>query len=651
MTTEELIDRIARSSRAGDWLGVQTLIAELKRLMTEEGRPLAGPGAYRLVEALSESTGLAQPAGVNPYPIIDQIKKLSNQRPVDMTALTSSWDSLYTLLANPAVNIETESLREVLRALRAARAFELLGRTADRALAREPGDPTTLCAYSQSLIDTGQMHAGIALLQQVLQQPNLPRMDRLEAHGIAARAYKQIYVDHVKSPHTPPTVRERYRPFLEKAVAHYAAVYDPNSPAEQFWNGINIVALLLLAREDGQKIDNPTRLEPEEIARRLVAALEPQLATTNDPWIIATSGEALLALRDYEAAAQRLGTFARHGKTNVFMLGSAVRQLEQVWRIAPGHSSAGAILAVLKAAQIGQDEAKFTLPGDDLASLRRFTSSTEYRYTETMVDGGNYMKLAELQKVVSRAQGVVGISNSASGNTVGTGFLIRGSDLCESLGNDLYLLTNAHVMSDPDLPGAEPNALAPKHARAKLEAAAGTELKFDSKVVWQSPVTQWDSCLVKVTDHSPGLVPLPIADPGRTFVTEDPDKPNNPTRVSVIGHPLGGPLSLSIVGALTGANGVLVDHGPRTKTEEDPTYLHYRAPTEPGNSGSPVFETETWGVIGLHHMGFNQFEGRPRLKGRSGTTLANQGVCIRSIRRAIAADRKPQRRGINPFKR
>ena len=65
--------------------------------------------------------------------------------------------------------------------------------------------------------------------------------------------------------------------------------------------------------------------------------------------------------------------------------------------------------------------------------------------------------------------------------------------------------------------------------------------------------------------------------------------------------------------------------------------MHYRAPTEPGNSGSPVFETGNWSVIGLHHMGFDQFDGRAKLNGKPGTNHANEGISIKSIRRAVGS--------------
>jgi S1-C subfamily serine protease len=643
MTTEQLIDRIAKVAQSGDWVGVQRAIAELKRLMTEEGRPLASPAAFRLVEALSMGTVGSAGSGPSPYALIDQIKKIANKKlsptgQIDMGALHAAWETLYALLASSSVPIEQGTVREVLQSLQSARAFDLLAKTADRALVRDPDDAVVRCAYGQALIDSGRIHAGIDMLSSVLQMPAVARVDRDRAQGIIGRAYKQLYVDHV-SASSPPSVRQRFRPFLEKAIEAYAKVYDANRPGENYWHGVNLVALLTLAREDGhQDIKNPPGLAPEEIARRIISALEPQAATASESWILASIGEAYLGLRDYEKAAKYFGDYARDDdKTDEFKLGGTIRQLEQVWRIHPGQGSAGAILAVLKAAQIAKPDSKFTLRGDELKQLYAFTKSPEYQFTETMVKDGSFLKLAQLQVIVRRAGSVAAMCDE-TGKTMGTGFVIKGRDLFEGLGDDFYLLTNAHVMSDPKMRGSEQRSLHPERTRVKLEAGEGAELKFDPKVIWQSPVAEYDAALVRLAPSSAKVDPLPIADRGRPLKAEDADQRVEGTGISVIGHPLGGPLSLSVVGTISGANGVLVDSGPRTAAGADPTYLHYRAPTEPGNSGSPVFETDKWEVVGLHHMGFDQFEGRPRLKGKSGSQFANEGICIQSIRKAIAAE-------------
>jgi V8-like Glu-specific endopeptidase len=61
----------------------------------------------------------------------------------------------------------------------------------------------------------------------------------------------------------------------------------------------------------------------------------------------------------------------------------------------------------------------------------------------------------------------------------------------------------------------------------------------------------------------------------------------------------------------------------------------YPAPTEGGSSGSPVFNSSQWKVIGLHHKGGGI--GMPRLNGKDGTYGANEGISVHCIREAIGA--------------
>ena len=61
--------------------------------------------------------------------------------------------------------------------------------------------------------------------------------------------------------------------------------------------------------------------------------------------------------------------------------------------------------------------------------------------------------------------------------------------------------------------------------------------------------------------------------------------------------------------------------------------LQYRAPTQPGSSGSPVFAGQGWRVIGLHCRGGKEMR---KLNGQSGLHEANEGVWIQSIRQNMA---------------
>jgi V8-like Glu-specific endopeptidase len=65
--------------------------------------------------------------------------------------------------------------------------------------------------------------------------------------------------------------------------------------------------------------------------------------------------------------------------------------------------------------------------------------------------------------------------------------------------------------------------------------------------------------------------------------------------------------------------------------DHDGVRVHYRAPTEPGSSGSPVLDRQ-WELIALHHAGRPSM---PKLHGSNETYAANEGIAIAAIRAAI----------------
>jgi V8-like Glu-specific endopeptidase len=85
--------------------------------------------------------------------------------------------------------------------------------------------------------------------------------------------------------------------------------------------------------------------------------------------------------------------------------------------------------------------------------------------------------------------------------------------------------------------------------------------------------------------------------------------------VYVIGHPRAGGLQMSLHDSLLLA---------RDRHER---LLHYRTPTEAGNSGSPVFN-EDWNVLALHHGGSANM---PRLHPEAGFYEANEGILLKAI--------------------
>jgi V8-like Glu-specific endopeptidase len=139
-----------------------------------------------------------------------------------------------------------------------------------------------------------------------------------------------------------------------------------------------------------------------------------------------------------------------------------------------------------------------------------------------------------------------------------------------------------------------------------------------AQILWSSPVERHDAALLRLDSPVTGVKPLPIA---ATLPALD-----DGAQVYVIGHPGGRDLAFSF------QDNELLDHeGPPLGQPQIPgvVRLHYRAPTEGGSSGSPVFNSRLWQVIGLHHYGGKL--GVRKLNGKEGTYGANEGISMHSI--------------------
>jgi V8-like Glu-specific endopeptidase len=187
---------------------------------------------------------------------------------------------------------------------------------------------------------------------------------------------------------------------------------------------------------------------------------------------------------------------------------------------------------------------------------------------------------------------------------VGTGFLLKGAILNPRLGDELYLLTNSHVVS----PGPEvPMAMRPADAIVTFEGLPGAEHQSWTvkDLIFNSPIRELDVSLLRLDRTVPGVEPYPIAP---ALPDRDGDR-----RAYVVGHPLGGGVSFSL------QDNLLLDWDQRL--------VHYRTPTEPGSSGSPVFDDQ-WRLIAIHHAGRS---GIRKLNGKPGTYEANEGINILAV--------------------
>ncbi|MFF3378463.1 trypsin-like serine peptidase [Streptomyces sp. NPDC002680] len=107
-------------------------------------------------------------------------------------------------------------------------------------------------------------------------------------------------------------------------------------------------------------------------------------------------------------------------------------------------------------------------------------------------------------------------------------------------------------------------------------------------------------------------------------------------RVNIIGHPNGRLKEIA-----------LRDNTLLVRLDE---FLHYMTDTEPGNSGSPVYNDQ-WEVVALHHRGVPKTDGQGRVLRKDGQVwqrgdsddtidwIANEGVRISSILKHLATPR------------
>ena len=667
MKIEDIIKQIGDATALGDWRQVQSLAGTLKTRARDNGHGISGQAAMALVDALAQGVTLGAGAlgGADSSGVFDKLETLLKAEPLDRTALKTNWDSMYGVLADSTVAVSETRLLGLMDVMRSKRMFESLAKTGDRAITRFPDNLKMKRLYAQALIDQGQVHAAIMLLEgqtaaleQKIKDGKAEPADRAEYKemcGLLGRSNKQIYIDNVRSISAPTSVRESFKPYLRKAVENYKKIYELGDPGVEHWHGVNLAALLRVAGQD--KHHDIVALFPKSAGQVATDIINKQKATADagdDVWTIASVAEAYLIAGDQKSAAEYIRRYVEKPIDN-FAIMATSRQFEEVLRISEGDHGTAEILAILKAKQVSSPEARFILNGDTLHKQAAVANSPEYKqlheditknltgaHLETMTAGGSFLTLELLSNVVQCAQAIAAM-NDPQGKTWGTGFLVRGESIKAGWGNDIYLVTNAHVLSCPTWKGEHtPNSpLRPEIARLVLQATSGrAPLTLEKTASFQSRPGVFDATIIKVVGDTTNLKTLEFFPPNEKVVAEDPDNPrmSSPNTVSVIGCPLGGPLSLSIVGTLEGANGILIDIGPRGDKWEDPIYLHYRAPTQPGNSGSPVFCTKTWKVVGLHHEGFDEFHGRPRLAGRTGKNFGNEGISIQSIRRAVERD-------------
>ncbi len=472
---------------------------------------------------------------------------------------------------------------EALGLLRRHRQFGAMLKVAEATFKAGAQSPTLVRQYGQALIEEGLLEAALAMLVPLRGRSGT---EDSEIDGLIGRAHKQRYVDSPASTGAGASLRSAIDAYLTR---YHAA------PDENRWHGINAVALLARAEREG--IAAGTEASWRAIANDVLTTM------SADIWDAAIVAEAYVALGEFQAAASWLARYTRAAEA--FAIAGTLRQLQQLWQIDEADPRQRALVDLLEARVLEGTGGRLEV--DATKRARQLDENAEY--LEAVFGEDEYKTIGWYRLGLEATKGVVRIKR-ALGSTIGTGFVLPGGQLLAAWAGTLVVVTNFHVVNRA--------RLGPGHDLVVAFEDGPTGIPIQ-EVVWESPAAMvgsnppvsLDTAVLRLAADPPGLPSYqPSPDPG----------PKVDERVYVIGHPLGQDLALSLYdNEVVGASDVL---------------LHYRAPTRPGSSGSPVFDDQ-WRLVGLHHGGRRDM---PRVDDPSSSYEANEGFLVSAIRSRVNAE-------------
>ncbi len=207
-----------------------------------------------------------------------------------------------------------------------------------------------------------------------------------------------------------------------------------------------------------------------------------------------------------------------------------------------------------------------------------------------------------------RAVGFVEV-NTPRSSELGSGFLI----------SPQLLITNQHVIGDANAARAA-TVTFDREMDEFGRARATTTFQLDpGRCAVFSNEDQLDYALIAIGARISGEANL--ADLGYCVLSDTPDRHVIGMNVNIVQHPNGWPKTVAL------RNNTLTFRTPRT--------LLYETDTQPGSSGSPVFN-DGWDVVALHHYGAPFLE-RSDDAGNPLPQSVNEGVRISAIVKDLRA--------------
>jgi len=538
--------------------------------------------------------------------------KLGDAQPTELAAAVQAIADSFGPRNSPNTASEAHAAAKILND---SRQYDHTRRIAEAWTATRGFDATVAKHHAQALINSAALDAAQSLLTDSLARTNASGVgaqaasERIEYEGLLARIDKQRFVATANLD------------WLVKATDRYLEQYA-QAPGKPYWHGINAVALL--AREERQGVSRPGVPKVADLAVAVLSDVTGRYsANPNVAWLAATASEACLALNRCDEAELWLYRFLNHPQVTPFHVDSYERQIQEIWQgsVANEGASCANRLAIALMRHIAQTQGKIsvsTSPASGPGLARALDSDRDG--LERNFSGESSFSVDMLHRMLQSCASIGCVTNRL-GERLGTGFLVKGARLKGAFGDAPVFITNAHVISD-----VVPRAISRTDARVtfEIESSRGSMPKFYEveEVLFTSPPGEFGVCcggyenldatIVRLKELGGSFVGLDTAD--RLPLIEPT------TKAYVVGHPRGSGLQISL------HDSTLVD------IDDDQRLVHYRTPTDPGSSGSPVFNAQ-WEVIALHHGGSRE---TPRLHGQ-GHYEANEGIAVHGIQQKLAS--------------
>ena len=531
--------------------------------------------------------------------IIVILEKLLRQRRFSEAGETVQNHIAYLLEKRPAVP-ET-NVCALLSLLRKYALFNLVLAYTDAICAAGGALPQVRRHRSQALIELGRTAESIATLLPLREEleerlrcgadnQDALRNELGEAIGLLGRSYKQLYVDAGPVPGEPRLSN------LEKSLSFYEDAWHRRL-GDYLWHGVNLMALHSHAVHVQQGDRKALSAEAGRIANTIRAEIAAKEASGPlAPWDLANRIEVHLALGNRIEAVAAAGAYLAHPGTDAFAVRGTRRQLLELWGLDEAEPFGCQILPMMTArfAELGGLHEEIVLPTDNVCVY------------ESALDATGYASIRFLLDAVAASRSVASIGPSRSA-VWGTGFLVPPEWFPVQIarGHALFL-TNAHICSDmPEVCGTLPQEIRPEEYTVVFTDFSISRRSKSTSVrvvrqLWTSPPSQLDATLLEI--ESPPSYARPLSNMGT------PPEPGSARGfVNTIGYPRGLQLRVSM------HHNDVVDHrGPR---------LYYHTSTEPGSSGSPVFDLD-WNLVAIHQGAYQQRQ-------------TNGGICIDAIVAAV----------------